>query len=283
MTDLPEQYVAYPHQPNGTGVLVLSGSSGRVERDRADRYASLGARALTYRWFGTEGGHSGINSSGINELPLESLAAALDVLERDCDRLVLSGVSKSAEAFLLLAARDPRVDAVAAFAPTAHVWANIGPDAAGNLRPQRSSWTWQGQPLPFVPYDDDVVVHGDPPAYAPLYTASLAGLHRKDPARAAASSIEVEQIFGEVLLVAGGEDQVWPSVEAARDIERRRAAVDLPTTVVTNPHAGHRTILPCEAVATGGAAMARGGSESADRALGELAWPHLRRLLGPES
>ena len=41
---------------NGTGVLVLSGSSGRVESERARVLASAGvSAALTYRWFGSPG------------------------------------------------------------------------------------------------------------------------------------------------------------------------------------------------------------------------------------
>ena len=39
----------------GTGVLVLSGSSGRVETERATVLAGVGATALTYRWFGCAG------------------------------------------------------------------------------------------------------------------------------------------------------------------------------------------------------------------------------------
>lgn len=82
-----------------------------------------------------------------------------------------------------------------------------------------------------------------------------------------------------MLLVAGGDDHLWPSLDAARAIERRREAYDLPTTVVTHPDAGHRTVLPGETVATGGAVMDRGGTERADRALGALAWPEVLRVL----
>ena len=89
----------------------------------------------------------------------------------------------------------------------------------------------------------------------------------------------MERFFGDVLLVAGGDDQVWPSVTFARAVESRRRALDLPTTVVTHEGAGHRVVLPGETVAAGGQRMARGGTEAADRALGQQAWPHLRRVL----
>lgn len=256
---------------NGTGVLVLSGSSGRVERERARLLVAAGVgAALTYRWFGGEG-----QAAGIWEHPLESFAPAVAFLAGRCDRVVLLGVSKTAEAFLLYAADDPAVDAVVAFAPSHVAWANVGPGPDGELRPQHSSWSRAGAPVPFVPYDDGAAPVGDPPAYAPVYAQSL----RTHADRVAAATIPVERFFGDVLLVAGGDDRVWPSVEFAREVQARRAALDLPTTLVTHDAAGHRVLLPGETVATGGQRMARGGAGAADRALGELAWPHLQRVL----
>lgn len=256
---------------NGTGVLVLSGSSGRVERDRARLLAGAGvSAALTYPWFGGDG-----QPAGIWEYPLESFAPAVAFLAERCDRVVLLGVSKSAEAFLLYAADDPIVDAVVALAPSHVAWANVGPGPDGELRPQHSSWSRNGEPVPFVPYDDDAEPVGDPPAFAPVYTRSL----RTAADRVAAATIPVERFFGDVLLVAGGDDEVWPSVTFAQAVQARRRALDLPTTLVTHPEAGHRVVLPGEPVASGGQRMARGGTEAADRALGERAWPEIRRVL----
>lgn len=255
---------------NGTGVLVLSGSSGRVELDRARLLADAGVTALAHRWFGGPG-----QPPGICEVPLESFGLGVDRLAPQCDRVVLFGTSKSAEAFLLYAADDPRVDAVVAFAPSHVAWANVGAGLDGADRPQRSSWSRAGAPVPFVPYDDDFVVDTDPPAFAPSYRHSLATY----PERATAALIPVERVFGDVLLVAGGDDQVWPALESARSIETRRATYGLPTTLVSHPGAGHRVILPGESTASGGPRMARGGTEKADRELGRLAWPHLRRVL----
>ena len=267
----PEGLLVSPARDDtGTGVLVLSGSSGRIERERARVLGRAGATALTYRWFGEDG-----QPAAIHELPLESFDWAVDSLAGQCDRVVLMGVSKSAEAFLAYAAEDPRVDAVVALAPSHVVWANVGPGPDGRLRPQASSWSRHGEPLPFVPYDDDVEVSGDPPVLAPMYRQSL----RTFADRVEAATIPVEQFFGDVLLVAGGDDQVWPSVDSARAVEARRRAQGLPTTVVTHPDAGHRVILPGEQPAGGGQRMARGGTEAADRALGVLAWPEILRVL----
>ncbi|GAA2157630.1 bile acid acyltransferase/acyl-CoA thioester hydrolase-like protein [Humibacillus xanthopallidus] len=255
----------------GTGVLVLSGSSGRVETQRATVLAGVGATALSYRWFGAPG-----QPHGIWELPLESFDWAVGRLAPQCDRVVLVGVSKSAEAFLLYAADDPRVDAVVALSPSHVAWAAVSPGPDGELRPQHSSWSRAGRALPYVPYDDDVAVTGDPPAFEPVYRTSLDTFAD----RVEAATIPVERFFGDVLLVAGGDDRVWPALDFARAVEARRTAYGLPTTLVTHPDAGHRVILPGEGVAAGGAAMQRGGTEPADRALGLLAWPEIRRVLG---
>ena len=256
---------------NGTGVLVLSGSSGRVEHERARLLAGAGVTAaLTYRWFGGEG-----QPAGIWEYPLEAFAPAVASLGERCDRVVLMGVSKTAEAFLAYAADDPAVDAVVALAPSHVVWANVGAGPDGELRPQHSSWSRGGEPLPFVPYDDEAEPVGDPPAFTPVYAQSL----RTHADRVAAATIPVERFFGDVLLVAGGDDQVWPSVTYAEAVQARRRALDLPTTLVTHPRAGHRVVLPGEPVPGGGQRMARGGTEAADRELGERGWPEIRRVL----
>ncbi|GAA2740834.1 acyl-CoA thioester hydrolase/BAAT C-terminal domain-containing protein [Terrabacter aerolatus] len=270
-TDADGVLVEPAHGGNGTGVLVLSGSSGRVERDRARLLARAGvSAALTYRWFGGDG-----RPAAIWEYPLEAFAPAVASLAERCDRVVLLGVSKSAEAFLLYAADDPAVDAVVALAPSHVAWANVGPGPDGALRPQHSSWSRAGRPVPFVPYDDAAEPVGDPPAYAPVYEQSL----RTHADLVAAATIPVERFFGDVLLVAGGDERVWPSVGFAQAVRARREALDLPTTLVTHPAAGHRVVLPGEPVAAGGQPMARGGTEAADRALGERAWPEIRRVL----
>ena len=259
-------------RPPASAVLVLSGSSGRIERERARLLARNGSAALTFRWFGGAG-----QPPGVCEVPLETFLPALDQLADLSDRVIVLGVSKSAEAGLLLAARDPRITSVVGLAPTSVVWANVGPGLDGRERPQRSSWTWHGRPLPFVPYDDSWEPDGDPPRFRGSYEQSL----RVAGTAADAARIPVEAITADVLLTAGGDDQVWPSLDYARTIADRRSAAGGTTRIITSPDAGHRLILPGELVATGGLRLARGGSEVADRALGAQLWPHLLALLDP--
>ncbi|MFD1935645.1 hypothetical protein ACFSKW_29660 [Nonomuraea mangrovi] len=92
------------------GVLVLAGSSGRIATERSRLLARTGAVALSIRWFGGPG-----QQEGICEVPLERFSTAIGLLERRGVRRVgIVGLSKGAEAALLVAGLDPRVDAVVA-------------------------------------------------------------------------------------------------------------------------------------------------------------------------
>jgi hypothetical protein len=92
------------------------------------------------------------------------------------------------------------------------------------------------------------------------------------------AAIPVERIPN-VVLVTGKNDLVWPSCEQAARIFERRERHGLPTTVVTDDQAGHRTILPGEPAVDGGMRMARGGTPEADRRLGLAAWHQIQPLM----
>lgn len=256
---------------NGTGVLVLAGSSGRIDTARVDMLSARGVTAAGLRWFGGDG-----LPELPSEVPLEHVMDAVGVLAHDCDRVVLLGLSYGAEAALLTASLDPRPAAVVAMAPTDVAW-------EGHRRtetdPVRSKWTHVGAPVPFVPMDRTPVPAGERPAFVDLYLRSL------DVAGAdvvAAAEIPVERFGGEVLLVVGGDDQVWPSARAAARIERRRAAAGLPTTVVRDERAGHPIVLPGEVVPDLARPYRVGGDAGAPQRLGRRAWPHIARVLDLE-
>jgi dienelactone hydrolase len=258
--DPADIYVAEPEEPCGTGVLVVAGSSGRTDTARADLLAAHGARALALRWLG------GVGPRTLpHEVPLETFVGALDLLAPDCDRMAMIGTSFGAEATLLTGSLDPRLCAVVGFSPSSVVWPGF---ADGRWS---SHWTRDGASLPFVPFDEEWTPGADPPAYSGLYEASLPG-----PTEAI---IPVERIAGDVVLVSGGDDRVWPSTAFAAQIAERRRAHGLDTTVVDHPAAGHRTVLPGEEVVVAGQSMARGGTPEADAELGRMAWPEIVRAL----
>lgn len=218
------------------------------------------------RWFGGPG-----QPRGPWDVPLEVFLRRIDDLSRDCDQVWMMGTSFGSEAALLCGSLSPRVAGVIAFAPSDVVWAGY------DGRRETSHWTLEGRPLPYVPIDWDGYVEEDPPRFRALYERSL----RTQSTRAADAAIAVERV-PRLILVAGGDDQVWPSLESADRIRIRRARHGLETTVVTTPDAGHRTILPGEQPVTAGVSMARGGSEAADRRLGALAWNAIEAAWGDQ-
>jgi pimeloyl-ACP methyl ester carboxylesterase len=262
----PEGVRFVPPVGSGTGVLVLAGSSGRVDEDRARVFAELGHVAESIRWFGGAGQQPGPWS-----VPLELFLARIDELERSCDRVWLVGTSLGAEAALVLGAHRPSVAGVIAFAPTDVEWPL--PDGAG-AGAERSHWTLDGSPLPHVPLAWDTWRREEPPRFRSLYEHS----YEAAPDRVRAAAIPVERI-PQVVLIAGEDDQVWPSAQSARRIAARRTAAGCTTTLVIDRDAGHRAVLPTEPVVAGGTAMARGGSAVADAALGVVALEAIRGAL----
>ncbi|KUJ36691.1 acyl-CoA thioester hydrolase/BAAT C-terminal domain-containing protein [Streptomyces sp. NPDC093228] len=249
-------------------VVVLAGSSGRVERERARILARHGVTALAIRWFGGPG-----QPAGICEIPLETFTAAVDVLRSaGARRIAVLGVSKGAEAALLTAVHDPRVDVVIAVSPTSRVWCNVGPGRDGRARPYRSSWTWRGEPLPFMPMDDTWTPpepHGGPVAVRGWYEHS----ERTFAHLLAETAIPVERTEADILLVAGGDDAMWPSLPYAEELAARRRSSGSPTRLISRDDAGHRTRFPGESPAPPSADHLYGGTPDSDARLGRTAWP----------
>lgn len=263
-----------PKEGATCGVLVLAGSSGRVDVSRARLLAERGALALALRWFGGVG-----QAPGICEIPLETFTRAVDWLfSQSVKSASVVGLSKGAEAALLLACRDPRISAVVAISPSSVAWANVGPGLDGATYPYRSSWIWEGEPLPFVPYDDSQSV-GDserPIAFRPVYERSLASF----PEQGRRAAIPIEQTRASVLLVAGEDDQMWPSAHFAQALASRRRTTGQRIEVISHPRAGHRPYFPGEQPPAQSPHYLYGGTPEADAALGAAAWPRALDHLG---
>ncbi|MFF8916132.1 acyl-CoA thioester hydrolase/BAAT C-terminal domain-containing protein [Streptomyces sp. NPDC015032] len=261
-----------PVRGGGAGVLVLSGSSGRIEDERCRILARAGMTALSIRWFGGLG-----QPPGICEVPLETFGAAIEVLRAGgARRIGVLGVSKGAEAALHLAVLLPGVDAVVAVSPTSVTWANIGPGRDGRNRPCRSSWSWRGEPLPFVPYDDSWAPIPTPPTGAPVAVRGWYERSRRTFAdHVDAAAIAVEKSAAALVLVAGGDDAMWPSLPHAEELAARRRAAGQPVQVISSPDAGHRPRFPGEGPAPASAHFLHGGTPGADAALGAAAWPQV--------
>lgn len=265
-----------PERPNGQGIVIITGSSGRVDVARAALFAQRGVTAIAQRWWGGEG-----QAKGINLIPLEVFIPAVERLVAEgCERIAMLGTSYGAQAALAFAQREPRLSTVIAISPSAVIWQNSGPGLDGAEWPPRSSLTWQGRPLPCVVLDPRAwpVNAAGPPAYRGLHEASLRTFAEDVPAAA----IRIEESAADAILVAGAADALWPSDTAARDLAARLNAAGRAAVLVEHPGAGHAPVFPGEAAPAPPTLRAWGGSPEADRELGAAAWAAIMAKLGLE-
>lgn len=254
-----------PERTTGLGVVVVTGSSGRVDVARASLFAASCAVSLAPRWFGGDG-----LSPAIHEVPLEVFVRATDrLVQAGCERIAYVGTSRGAEASLLVAIEDSRADVVVAISPTSVVW-------AGDGLPASSSWTRNGAPTPFVHYDVSAFPAqiGGPVSYWRYFERSLERFADEIPT----ATIAIEKARARVILVAGGDDALWPSDLFARTLAQRREAAGNPHVLLIHPKAGHRVLLPGETTPRP-ALNAHGGTDEADQALGLAAWNEISRAL----
>ncbi len=256
-------------RPKGAAVLLLVGSEGGFAPDDLARsLAQAGHSVLALAYF------SGMSPAlpGVPKLmeaiPLEYFDRALDRLATATQQpLAVVGESRGAEAALLIASRRPDVRVAVAFAPTSTVWQSPG---TGGNRPLRPAWTAGGKPLA---YAVDVGKPGRSSA------ADFA-----DALRTSASNtlIPVETIRARTLLVAGQDDQIWPSAKMANDIAARMRRVGPNTMLALYPAAGHLLMGPGPGeirIVTPDFTIEFGGTESGNLAARNSAWHRTLKLL----
>lgn len=172
----------------------------------------------------------------LQEIRIEKVFEAINYLKKnplvDSTKIALLGISKGAELALLVASRNNSVKAVVAHLPSHLVWYGLGKRKGVD----KSSWTYQGLPLPFVPY-------AKPKSgwftkrIAEFYEAGM----EKHPQRLSAAIIPVENISGPILLTSAGKDDIWPSFIMAKEIEDRLKKTEFKFKVkhLHYPDAGH--------------------------------------------
>jgi dienelactone hydrolase len=237
--------------PPGSGshpvVIVLSGSGGGFDIDKAAVLSRHGFATLALAYFGIEP-----LPSWLNRIPLEYFEDAINWLrsqpEVDPERIGTLGVSRGAELALLLGATFPLIRAVVAYAPSSVAWAASGRDkATGELIP---CWTHRGEPIPFAPLPlrrfmllsaFPVVALKRPVLFRNLFRA---GLRNSGPVRRAA--IQVERTQGPILLISGGDDHLWPAAEMSEAILVRLKQKHFPHAFehLHYPEAGHMLRYP---------------------------------------
>jgi dienelactone hydrolase len=263
------------------GVIVLGGSDGGVPEEEAAVLAGHSFTTLALAYFGAPG-----LSPTLTNVPIEIVQHALQFMHDQpgvChSRIGLLGASKGAELALVAASRFPDVGAVVAYSPASVVFAGIG----GKSEPALSSWTFQGVPLPFATgtTPDDVVaaIRGERQAHRQVsyrrdYLAQLQGNTDK------AAEIAVEQIRGPLLLIAGGDDLLWPSDVMAGQIMERLRANHHPYSdqLLLYSSAGHPIGVPFEFAEAelAHSSLALGGTGESNERADEASWPLVIRFL----
>lgn len=193
-------------QDASAAILVLGGSDGGLgyASNLGKHLCAQGYAVLALAYF-----QKGELPSALTEVPLEYFDVAINWLKNhpriDAKRLGVFGFSKGAEAALLLASRNESICAVVAAAPSHVAWEGLN-----RYKPAgRSSWSENGSPVCYVPYDRSIKF-SSPLA---MYRKSLDVTHNLH-----ASRIAVEKINGPVLLLSGARDNLWPSALMAEKI-----------------------------------------------------------------
>lgn len=271
-------------------LVILHGAEGGDEAGRrfGPEFARMGYAAVGLPYYSPDWGEYGpppqfpdLPGSFI-DIRVEQIAELRDALRDlpgvDIERFGLLGASKGSEFALIAASRYPWIDSVVAYTPTDIVWEGWGLEMV-EAEGTRSSFSFEGQPLPFMPYRGFVEGLLAGPA------ADLRAIHengRADhPDREAAARIPVERYPGALMLIVGGKDAQWNSTRAAMNIFRVRTDAGLETEVRGYPEAGH------DLVGDGGPreAARSGGTPEADAAARQDVWPKvldfLRRTLTP--
>lgn len=175
------------------------------------RFLDQGYAFLALGYFGAP-----TTPAQLDRISLDALHAAIQQaathpqIESRC--IALLGGSKGAELALALGSRYSDIGAVVGLVPAHAVF------AAHTDAMTTSSWSHQGEPLPFAPVPWSATL--------PLLAGDIRGAYEAimaDESALAEAEIAVENLAGPLLLVSATRDEMWPSREMADRIIRRLA------------------------------------------------------------
>ncbi|MCC8436184.1 acyl-CoA thioesterase/BAAT N-terminal domain-containing protein [Brevibacillus sp. M2.1A] len=216
-------YFSKPHTEQRPAIVVLGGSEGGIGScsQFAALFASHDYPALALAYF-----QCNDLPDDIRQIPIEYVQRAIHWLQQQPavhpEKITLFGRSKGAELALVTASLEQHVHAVIASSPSSTV--SIGTDKAftgsDTFSPQ-SSWSFQGEPLPFVPWTEE---------QTKVSQERLDAGQRIDHIHAEAwvacewledTEIPVEKINGPILFLSSDDDHWWPAAEHCEQMVER--------------------------------------------------------------
>ena len=186
----------------------MSMTSARSAPER-QAYLDAGFALLVVGYFGLPG-----IPAGLDRIELGGVLDAIEDTRSNpaiaAERLSVLGVSKGAELALLLASRSAQISTVIAVVGSDVVF------ASPQWYSTSSSWSWQGQPIAFVPFSLRSTL--------PLLQGNIRRSYEiamQNQQAYQQALIPVQQMQADVLLISGTADELWPSSEMSDRIIQR--------------------------------------------------------------
>ena len=207
--------------PTGTpAIVVIGGSGGGIDggRKKTPLLASHGYPALALGYFDYPG-----CPEHLKQIPLEYFEKAAQWVRNKLGPetpVVLWGGSRGGELTLLVGSYLNCYSGLVATAPSHVGWGGTDYQTDEDV----AAWTFQGQDIPFAPFDgpdESKIKPGEAYSLSPQFLKAVAQL--KYPDRV---TIPVERIRVPLLMLSGDDDQMWPAGEFAKAVENRLREFD---------------------------------------------------------
>jgi dienelactone hydrolase len=246
---LPGSYFASPPGPGKHPVIIVVDGVDSNAQSRELLMPQLVAKSYAVVHFATYDIIYGPRDASVEGMPTRYVDIPIDRLQEvrdwlvqrddvDADRMGLYGYSRNGAYVLLAATKYDWVKAVAGISPSDVVWEGWGD---GVKQGTTSSYSWRGEPLPYVPYSENwnretsKFGRGE---RGRLRTPMDEG-RWANPDRVAAARIPIETFKGDVLVVGGELDDLWSAGHQVQNVAERRAEAGLETSLLVLPNGGH--------------------------------------------
>lgn len=217
-------------------IAVFGGSEGSSNFDLSMQLAEEGYEVYSLFFFGAPN-----QNEELTQVPLEFFQDFLNYAKLEGEDVTVVGGSKGAELGLVLTNYYDEVANMVLYTPASYVYQGL---SFG--REIHSSWTWEGEELPFISLQqsnfgafartifDSIVLN--PVKYRETYVSAVEMNDNSEEAKIATSNFD-----GQALLIAGGDDAMWQGDVAAKEIDE---ALGENAVVEIYPEAGHLFGVP---------------------------------------